>query len=344
MVSNHRKHTLFASFLALSLVMVFFAGCRGTQDNGESSQPAETTVPTVVPTQAPDRVVLTASDKIGETYLSEAQAYISQLAAESGLIFEMRETILQNEITPDVKIIIFLEQPDNLGSLAASAPQTQFVAIGNGDWNPPSNGSIIRKNDDHVAFLAGYLGAMLAPNFRVGALQVEGDDLYNQAFVNGVGYYCGICASVIYPLSTYPAVAQLPQGSIPAAWREAFNAINANKVNVVFFPSGASSPELGTFLASQDIAIIGNAAPLEELREKWVATITTDGLSPLREMWPDLLNGVGGKTVSAGLQITDVNYINLNDGLVWLSQGKMDQLNEVIQLLREGQIYPYSVN
>ena len=268
---------------------------------------------------------------------------IAELAAGSGLEFEVRQEIFANEITPDVKIIIFLEQPNNLGSLAAGAPGTQFVAIGNQNWSPPANGTIIKENNDHVAFLAGYLSALLAPNFRVGALQVSEDTQYNQAFNNGVSYYCGLCASVIYPLNTYPVTAQRPLNSPPAEWQATFNEINASKVNVLFLPSSAASPELGTFLSAADIAIIGDQSPPEELKSRWVATITSDGLFALRDIWDDLVLNNGGKVINASLSISDINYAVLNDGLVWLSHGKMRLLNKVIDLLRADQIYPYSV-
>jgi len=298
---------------------------------------------TLAPTIAPDRVILSATGNIDATKISNAQVLIAELAAGSGLEFEVRQEILANEITPDVKIIVFLEQPNNLGSLAANAPGTQFVAISNQNWTPPSNGTIIKENNDHVAFLAGYLSALLAPNFRVGALQVSENAQYNQAFINGVYYYCGLCASVIYPLNTYPVVSQRPLNSPPADWQAAFNEINVNKVNVLFLPAGTASPELGTFLSGADVAIIGDQSPLEEFHTRWVATITSDGLFALRDIWDDLILNNGGKVINANLSVSDINYAVLNDGLVWLSQGKMILLNKVIDLLREDQIYPYSV-
>jgi len=299
--------------------------------------------PTPAPTLAPDRAVLAASAGISQAEIANAQTFIASLAAEYGLEFETRDTIISNEITPDVKIIIFLEQPDNLGSLAASAPDTQFVAISSQEWNPPANGNVIRINNDHAAFLAGYLGAMLAPNFRAGALQVSEAVTFNQAFNHGVSYYCGICAAQVYPLNTYPVTSQQPAGSLPVNWQTAFNEINTNKVNVLFLPEEAITPEFGTFLAGQDVAIISNASPVEEIQSKWAATIKADGLTALREMWPDLINGIGGKIINAGLRLTDLNYVNVTNSLVGLSQGKMMQVDELIQLLRDDQIYPYAV-
>jgi hypothetical protein len=335
------RKKLFAIFVVL-FFLGSLLGCSGNQPNADGTQEPTPPTATPIPPIAPDRAVLAAPADISSIELAEAQTLVAELAAGSGLEFEIRQEIFANEISPDIKIIIFLEQPDNLGSLAANAPETQFVAISGQNWSPPANGTIIRKNEDYVAFLAGYLSALLAPNFRVGGLLVSENTKFNQAFNNGVSYYCGLCAAVIYPLNTYPVLSHQPANSPPANWQAAFTEINASKVNVLFLPGDAVSAELGTYLAELDVAVIGNQTPPEELRSRWVATISSDGLSPLREIWNDLLEGHSGKVVNASLKISDVNYVTVADGLVWLSQGKMNLLNKVINLLREDQIYPYS--
>ena len=86
---------------------------------------------------------------------------LRELAASSALEFERREQVIANEITSDIKVMVFLNQPENLGSLASGAPGTQFVAIMDQDWNPGQNVTVIRRRDDHTAFMAGYLAALI---------------------------------------------------------------------------------------------------------------------------------------------------------------------------------------
>jgi hypothetical protein len=339
MVLNRFKIKVFSLIVSGLFILSSCAGKQPEIDTPEFIAPT----PTLIPTTAPARAILAAPANTSPIELAEANAIVAELAAGSGLEFEMREEIFANEITPDVKIIVFLEQPNNLGSLAANAPGTQFVAISTQNWSPPANGTIILKDETHVAFLSGYLSALLAPNFRVGALLISENTTNNQAYLNGVSYFCGQCASVVYPLNKYPLTSQQPANSPPANWQAAFNEINANKINVLYLPGAVASAELGTFLSSIDIAVIGDQAPPEELRSRWVATISPDGMSPLRDIWSDLLIGQGGKVLNASMKITDINFISLTDGLVWLSQGKMDLLNKVIGLLRDGQIYTGSV-
>lgn len=340
--SYNRKIVVYVSIL-LFLLSTILTGCRTKTAEIETSPESSLPTPTIASTLAPARVVLAAPAETPANELADAQTIIAELASGSGLEFEVRQEIFPNEITPDIKIIIFLEQPNNLGILAANAPDTQFVAISSQNWNPPENGTIIFKDEAHVAFISGYLSALLAPNFRVGALLTAENTSQNQAYINGVSYFCGICASVIYPLNTYPLISRQPANSPLSNWQAAFNEININKINVLFLPAEAASEELGIFLSGMDVAIIGEQTPSDALRSRWVATVSSDGLTPLREIWDSLLDGQGGKVLNANIKISDINYISLTDGLVWLSQGKMDLLEKVIALLREGQIYTGSI-
>jgi len=117
--------------LILFFISTFVFGCAKNEQSEDVPKP--TVIPTDIPTAppAPDRVILSAAGNIDAARFSSAQVLIAELAAGSGLEFEVRQEIFANEITPDVKIIVYLEQPNNLGSLAAGAPGTQFVAIGN---------------------------------------------------------------------------------------------------------------------------------------------------------------------------------------------------------------------
>lgn len=338
-----RKRSCWVFLLLFAFIFTMLAACSGRGQDADESPAAPTPLPSPIPTTAPDRAVLALPADVSEADRAEAQALVAELAASSGLEFEVREEIFANEISPDVKMAVFLSQPDNLGSLAAGAPSTQFIALSDQDWNPPGNVTIIRKNDGHAAFLSGYLAAMLAPDFRVGAMLAAENGADNQAFVNGVRYFCGLCAAKIFPLNTYPVVTQQPAGSAPAVWQGAFNELYGSKLNVVYLAPEALTPELAAYLATADVAFIGTQSPPQEIQPRWVATVNLDGLSPIREVWNDALSGNGGRVESVSLKILDVNIIEVEGQYVWLSQGKMQLLDKVIELLRDGQIYPYTV-
>jgi hypothetical protein len=340
------KQRFLKKLLLLSLIIpaILVSGC-----GKKPGQPQPTPVqaqPTSLPTPLPaaDRVVLVAPADSDPVIVSDAEAALRELAASSALEFERREQVLANEITPDVKVMVFLYQPENLGSLATGAPGTQFVALTDQDWNPGQNVTIIRRREDHTAFMAGYLAALLAPNYRVGALLTAENPAFSQAFVNGANYYCGPCASLLYPLNKYPFISTQPAASPPSAWQAGFDAINVNKINLLFVAKEAASPELLAYLAALDVAMIGNQSPPAEGKAKWVATIYSDGITPIREIWQDLLAGNGGKVLNAALKISDNQYVSVGDGLVWLSQGKLNFAQKTMDLLQDNFINPLPVN
>ena len=331
-------------FLILFISPAVVSGCA---KKPVQTQPTPVVVqPTLLPTPLPaaERVVLVAPAGFDPVLLADAETVLRELAASSALEFERREQVLANEITSDIKVIVFLDQPENLGSLASGTPGTQFVAIMDQDWNPGQNVTVIRRREDHTAFMAGYLAALLAPNFRVGALLAAENPSLSQAFINGASYYCGPCASLLNPLNRYPFVSTQPAASPASAWQAGFVAMNVNKINVLFVAKEAASPELLAYLASLDVAMVGNQTPPAEGKPKWVATIYSDGVSPIREIWPDLLAGKGGKVLNAAIKIFDNQYVSVGDGLVWLSQGKMDFAQKTMDLLQDNFINPLPVN
>jgi hypothetical protein len=333
-------------YLLLSIIILAMAvsGC-GKQNAQPQPTPVETQ-PTALPSPTPSasRVVLVASADTDPVIVNDAETVLRELAASSGLEFEKREQVNADEITPDIKILVYLSLPANLGSLATGAPGTQFVAITDQDWNPGPNVTIIRTREDHTAFMSGYLAALLAPNFRAGALLTAENIPVNQAFVNGVNHYCGTCTSLLYPLSAYPVISTQPAASPASAWQAGYDSISAYKINVLYVTKEAASPELMAYLAAQDLAMIGSQSPPAEGKPKWVATIYTDGISPIAEIWQDLLDGNGGKVINAGIKIADNQYVTVNDGLVWLSQGKLEFAQITMDLLQDNLINPQPVN
>ena len=334
----------------LTLFVIFLFGLSAAGCGSKAGQTVQE--PEVLPTieqptatpLPPDRAVLIISPDDNAETAAQAQNLLSELAASSGLEFETRQEITAETLTADIKVLVFLHHPDNLGTLAAGASGTQFAAISDLDWTPPANVTLIHEDTTGTAFLAGYIAAITAPNFRVGALLATEDAQMNTAFKNGVSYYCGICSSAITPLNTYPVVAEQTAASTPEIWQAVFDQINQSKVNVVYIAREAISPQLLSYLSSQDVAIISNQQVTEEGRSRWAASVYMDAITPLREIWGDLVAGIGGKTVSATFQIGDTQEITLTDGSVWLSPGKLILVNQMIDLMREGQINTQTVN
>ena len=344
MLLKHRRFYKFCIFFLIIGAALSFSACGSKDSSEEQTQVEQPTieVPTATPLP-PDRAVMVAAADTDPAFLANAQALLAELSAASGLEFETRQEISTETLTADIKVVVFLYHPDNLGSLAASAPSTQFAAISNINWVPPANVTMIHMDQNDIAFLSGYIAAMLAPNYRAGALMATENAEFNTSFLNGVRYYCGICASLLLPYNQYPLYSQQPAASTADTWITAFNELNLNKVNVLFIPPEAATAQLFSYLSAQDVALIGNQTPTAEGISRWAATITVDRITPLREIWPNLAAGNGGSTINANISISDIQALTVTDGSVWLSEGKMVLVNRIIELLREDQIYPLSV-
>jgi hypothetical protein len=345
MSSLPKNKTLFRILIVFAAAAFLSTACGVTQKFAKSTPTAVPTIeiPTATPLP-PDRVVLVAPADADPTLVANAQAVLTDLSASSGLEFETRPEITEDTLSKDLKIVVFLSHPDNLGTLAAKAPGTQFVAISSLNWTPPANVTLIHEDENDATFLAGYTAAFLAPNFRVGALLPAEDPSLDLAFQNGVAYYCGTCSSQITPLQSYPIVSVQSGSSTPDVWQAAFDQINLNKINVLYVAKAAMSTQLLSYLASKDVAVIANEATPDASFTNWAATIDLDPITPLKEIWNDLLAGTGGKSVNATFTVTDNHQITLTDGSVWLGPGKIRLVNEMIDLMRDNQIDTQAVN
>jgi hypothetical protein len=300
----------------------------------------ETITPPATPTATPQpgKVILIASD-LSTAQAQSAQALLTELASGSGLTLETKTSLQVNEITPEWRIVVLLNMDDNLAMALAAAPQVQFVVLSPYDIVLTNNLSVIRIQPESQAFLAGYLAILIASDWRAGALLPSNEpdgSVLEAAFINGGQYFCGICNPYYAPLVRFPISARLPANSDAATWAAAVEQLHAYLVYVIYVDPLVSLPDLLLSLAQQGYILIGGQTPPDELRPIWAATITQDLASPLRDLWENLLAGQGGLTVTASIQITDINPD-------LFSQGKQRLVNELIEKMDAGLVYPGEV-
>jgi hypothetical protein len=75
-----------------------------------------------------------------------------------------------------------------------------------------------------------------------------------------------------------------------------------------------------------------------------VVTIFADGTAPLRNIWPDIMAGNGGKILNASINVTDNIFVSVQDGLIWLSEGKYNYALRTMDLMRDNKIDPLPGN
>ncbi len=287
--------------------------------------PTETPEPSATP--LPARALL-----IGDPPDAALSAAVQELAAASGLAFEARPAFSVAQASPDVKIVIYQSMPEEMAALNLGAPETQFVVLADQDLPTAANVSIIRSRPEYAQFAAGYIATLIAPDWRAGALLPDASA--QDVFINGGRYWCGRCAPTYGPVVLFPLVAVLPPGSPASAWQTSFDGIHQNRIEVLYIAPEAMSDELFATLPPE-LVLVGGATPAV-LPARWAATVAADNITPLQTLWPDLLAGKGGQTLSSSVTLR-----NVNPDL--LSPGRQERVQEVIQLLAEGLINPFLV-
>jgi hypothetical protein len=263
------------------------------------------------------------------------QERLSGLAEASGLRLESRAALSLEDLDSQVKLVVALPPSANLGDIAAQAPQTDFLAIGIPGLQPTANLQTISlesSRPDQRAFLAGYLAAVITPDWRVGVLSQAGSVEGKSAqlgFTNGVTYFCGLCRPAYppFPSSGYPMALELGSGAGDADWQAAISELKAGGVQTVYVDPALASEALLQALAQAEFHIISSGPIPAGLQDHWVASITSsDPLQAVEAAWTAWAGGSSQGDSGQGLNITDVNETLLSPGRLHLVEALGEDL------------------
>jgi hypothetical protein len=261
-------------------------------------------------------VILLAPVGADQELMNELGDLLGELAGQSGLRFEVRQTLSLADVqkTP-LKVVVALLPDPGITSLVAAASQTQFLAIGYSGLKPAQNLTLLTlaARPDMKGFLAGYIAAVVTADWRVGVVSeadsVEGKTA-RQAFANGVYYFCGLCRSVYppYPIPGYPLHMELVSGAGQADWDAVIAYFKEWQVQTVYVPSLLDIEPLLRALSQAGFNLIADQPPPAGLQMKWVASIRSgDLIREVTNLWPELVSGQGEATINLSISITDAN-------------------------------------
>jgi hypothetical protein len=319
------------NILALCLLTATLAACNPlpTAPVGPSPTPPATAIetpPNPTPSGPSNAVLFIAPTSADPMLVSRLRQSLADLAASSQLSLETADALTPEQLSSRPRIVISVGDNSLSGADPASHPQTQFVAVGVSGLKPSPNLSLIGPDGlipDELGFLAGYLAALITPDYRVGV--VSADDSPSRsaaslAFLNGATYYCGLCRPSIPPFKSYPA--SLPP--VPDA-----ASLQADGIRTVYVV-GTDTAML-VQLAGLGVDLIGDVAAPEPAKARWLGTVVADPDPALREIWPGLLEGQGGRSLPLRPTLVD-----LRPGAV--SLGRMRLLQDTSAALANGQI------
>ena len=324
---------LYRFFLVGSFIILALAGC------AEGSAEPSPVLPTAQPSSSPITVATLSPSPIASTALPplgillappgadpDLEMELSPLlllwAEEAGLRFQVRETLsIEDFQVDDIQWVVALSPVSNLADLTSSVPGTKFLAVGFSDLEVAANLSVIlpeTTNFDQQGFMAGYIAAMITPDWRVGVISLA-DDLARASakagFIAGAKYFCGLCRPEYPPFVEYPLFVELSSESSSAEWQAAADILLDKGVETIYLIPGAGDEALLQYLAQSQVKLIGGDNDVQEaIRDQWVVSLNFDFLQTIQDNLPDFMAGMDGKNIQVPLTLTDPNSDLLSIG------------------------------
>ena len=282
-----------------------------------SLAPTVTPIPTLTPspTPLPLTAVLLAPVGADEAVVSELQTSLNAIITGAGLHWQVRQQLSPEDILPELRLVVAVPPDPGITQLAASAPDTPFLAVGIPGLPSAPNLSVIDAvgdRPDQQGFIAGVIAAMLAPDWRAGVISLSDTAEGRSArtgFLNGVVYYCGLCRPIHPPFYEYPLYFELPITATSAEWQVAANYMVDHYARAVYVYPGAGDEAMLSTLAAAGVSIISSGEPPEAASENWAVSLTIDPLPLIQSQVEGLLNGSfsGGQSLVVPIQFTHIN-------------------------------------
>lgn len=334
--------------LAILLLMIALVGCTlpgsSTPQTGQGTPTSGATdaLPIFTATPGTPLTILVIPPDMPKKDSDLYQSTVNDLARAAGMRFQVRNSLTSEDLStePDLRIVVSFPPDPGLAELASKAPQVQFVGVTIAGLSPAStNLSLVGGKGtplDKQAFMAGYIAALLSPDFRVGIITQkdtpEGTLAYD-AFLNGMHFFCGLCNPQFPPWYKYPVHSEIPSDTPEAQYRFFAEPLKDYMVDFAFVYPGVGTRDLFDYMSQVGLNIISQARPADNLAPNWVVSIQPEVVPAIQALWPDLLTGKGGQDISLPLFLVDVNPD-------LLSPGKQADVQQILDRLQKGEIDP----
>ncbi len=327
----------FVLFSALFAFFLFGCGARSAPIPTPSFTPVPSTTPAPTATPALPLVILILPPNMDENTSNLYQSTVYELAQEAGIRYQLRNRLSVEDLAlePALKVVIAIAADVDLPTLAAAAPQAQFLAINMSGVQPGNNISVMRTDIsiEQASFLAGYIGAMLIEDYHIGMILPKDDPQAQQAlkaYENGKTFYCGLCSPFAGPFYDYPIAVEVPSDTPPEQYSAYVSYLMRYQVEFIYVYPTLAVPEMLDAIVTNGLEFI-TATSLSQSYPGLVATLRTDPIEAIRIAWPQLLAGRGGQAIPSKLGIQDANPD-------LFSPGKQALAQEILKALISGQI------
>lgn len=294
----------------------------------------------VTPTPLPPLAILVIPDGADPTLAEELEQKMKALAEAAEMRFQVRPSLNLNELSKDMTVVTVLAPAPDLSILASGAPEIQFIGVGIEGLTAGNNLSLIHAETyeaQDLAFIAGFIAGVITPDWRAGILLPSDQTtaaLLQQAYGNGLHYWCGLCQPAYAPFVVYPQSAQVLNPSDPVAALTPVDTLVNAGVTTIFIPDGVMSIELIDYIAQKQIMMIGTGEPSDSAASLWVVSLQAGSpLGAFESVWLETLAGRVGKDVVVPLALS-------NTGAGLLGEPRRRVVTEMLTELLSGLIDP----
>ena len=307
-------------------------------DGTFTAVPEPTIAPVDTPTPLSPVGVLLTPPGSDQGLIDELNPIIGSNIRDLGLRYQVLINLSQDDFQyEDYQIVVVLAPFPDLKTLAESAPDTKFLAVGFNDLEPGTNLSVLRSGGgdyDIQGFIGGYIAALITTDWRVGALSVqENPDALaaRDGFRTGVKYYCGLCNPKYAPTGInylYPKYIDLPVDATDSQISANVDFLVDRAVNTYYIVPGVGTQLMYRMLVAYDKNIIGPGSDYqEEYKENWVLSLEYDLIAAFEEFWPQFMEAEGGLEHIPPLLLTDINYDLLSEGKVMMVEKILEEVS-----------------
>lgn len=268
---------------------------------------------TPAPTAAANKIVLLALPEADPGAVLALEPVLTELAAQAELAYETRHELSGVDLGPEVRLAVVPPPDPGVMNLVNANPQVQFLAVNVPGLQAGKNLSVIAGGGtraDQPGFVAGYLAAVITPDWRVGVISrsdtPEGKAARN-GFMNGTVFYCGLCRPAYPPFVQYPFFADVTAEADSAALQAAADSLVANAVKTVYLAPGVGDAALLEYLAQKGLQIISGTTPPPAAAAQWAASLRADPAQAVKDAFARLQNGEQGFSLETPLALTDRN-------------------------------------
>jgi len=325
--------------------MLFSTGCGIDAENTTSTAeetftavPEPTSTPSDTPTALPPVGVLLTPPGSDQALIDDLNSKIGGYIRDLGLRYQVLMNLSPDDFEQDdYQIVVVLSPFPDLQSLAESVPDTKFLAVGFNDLESGENLSVLRTGGgdfDVQGFIAGYIAALITPDWRVGALSLqENPDALaaRDGFRTGVKYYCGLCNPKYAPTGIhylYPKYIDLPLDATDSQISANVDFMVDRAVNTFYIVPGTGTPFMYRMLVAYEKNIIGPGSDYQDdYKDNWVVSLEYDQMAAFEEFWPLFVEAESGLEHTPPLLLTDINYDLLSEGKVLLVEKILEEVS-----------------